>query len=221
MFRDDLGVLTRRRTTYQWYPDDIWRWMIASQWHLIGNAEPLLARTIETEDVRGAHLLTATRCQLTMEMAYLQQRRYRPYAKWFGHGLRRAPDQHDFGPPVGRGPHDAADPPLRWSPSAGSSSTRRRAQSVADQRVRRAGHRGLRGGRERRGPAVPGLNTAAFIDATVEAITDPGLRSLPRVRAIDQLTHHDDQLINFTAWPERLADTYRRMLADATPLHKP
>jgi len=44
---------------------------------------------------------------------------------------------------------------------------------------------------------------------------------LPRVRAIDQLTHHDDQLINFTAWPERLADTYRRMLADATPLHKP
>ncbi len=98
MFRDDLGVLTRRRTTYQWYPDDIWRWMIASQWHLIGNAEPLLARTIETEDVRGAHLLTATRCQLTMEMAYLQQRRYRPYAKWFGHGFAELPISTTLGP---------------------------------------------------------------------------------------------------------------------------
>ena len=81
VFRDDLGVLTHRRQTYAWYGDDVWRWLLASQWHLIGNTEPLLGRTIDSGDRRGARLLTARLCQLVMEMAYLQQRRYQPYSE--------------------------------------------------------------------------------------------------------------------------------------------
>lgn len=43
VFRDDLGELTAARAALAWYPDDVWRWMVGVQWHLIGNAEPLRA----------------------------------------------------------------------------------------------------------------------------------------------------------------------------------
>lgn len=220
VFRDDLGAVTRRRTTYRWYPDDVWRWMIASQWHLIGNAEPLLARTIETGDGRGSRLLTARLCQLVMEMALLQHRRYRPYAKWFGRAFADLPINTPVGPLVDEvlatTPIIHRDGPLQRALlhlAAGHnrlSISRPVKPMIADFAV---------GVNEAVRP-FPVLNTAAFIDATVEAISDPGLRSLPRVGAVDQLTHHDDQLINFTTWPDGLADTYRRQLADATPRHE-
>jgi hypothetical protein len=62
----------------------------------------------------------------------------------------------------------------------------------------------------------PVLDTAAFIESTVDAITDRDLARLPRVGAIDQLTHGDDLLINFSGWPADLAGTYRRMLAQTS-----
>ncbi len=155
-----------------------------------------------------------------MEMAYLQHRRYRPYAKWFGHGFAELPISTTLGPLL--------DEALTTQPTVRPDGPLQRALLQLA-----AGHNRLKISRPVE-PAIadfavgvndvvrpfPVLNTAAFIDATVEAITDPGLRSLPRVGVIDQLTHHDDQLINFTTWPEGLADMYRRMLADATLLHE-
>ena len=34
VFRDDDGELTRVRSMLRWYPVDVWRWLLASQWHL-------------------------------------------------------------------------------------------------------------------------------------------------------------------------------------------
>ena len=59
----------------------------------------------------------------------------------------------------------------------------------------------------------PVLNTSAFIDATVAAIVDAGVKNLPRVGAIDQLSDTSDLLINFTTWPNAIADDYRRLLS--------
>ena len=216
VFRDDLGVLTRRRQTYAWYPDDLWRWLVASQWHLIGNTEPLLARNIDSGDRRGARLLTARLCQLVMEMAYLQQRRYQPYPKWFGAGFQRLTPARDLGPLL-----DAA---LDQEPTLRPDGPLQQALLVLA-----AAHNDLELSAQVEGTITdfavgvndavrpfPVLNTAAFIDATVDSITDPALAKLPRVGALDQLTHGDDQLINFTTWPAELAAIYRQMLATAT-----
>jgi hypothetical protein len=60
VFHDDTGELIRLRATLRWYPTDVWRWLLASQWHLIGNTEPLLGRTLEASDQRGAGMIVAS-----------------------------------------------------------------------------------------------------------------------------------------------------------------
>jgi hypothetical protein len=212
VFHDGTDELTRIRKTFQWYSLDVWRWIVASQWHLIGNTEPLLARAIEISDHRGARILTSRLCRLIMEMCYLQERRYRPYDKWFGRGFTELSAAARLGPAI-----DAAlAEPQTIRPDG-----------PLQQALRHLGehHNTL----EISDPVTPTLddftvnvnnavrpypvlNTAAFIDAIVEAITDAALRNLPRVGAIDQLTHADDALINFSTWPRSLADTYRTML---------
>jgi hypothetical protein len=216
VFRDDFGDLTRRRQTYAWYPEDLWRWLMASQWHLIGNTEPLLGRALESGDQRGGRLLTARLCRLVMEMVFLQQRRYQPYPKWFGAGFRTLPTAHRIGPLV-----DAA---LDEQPSLRSDGPLQQALMILG-----AGHNELlitdpvepiisdfAVGVNHAVRPFPVLNTAAYIEATVESITDPALANLPRVGAIDQLTHSDDQLVNFSRWPAELARTYRLMLQAST-----
>jgi len=212
VFRDDIGILTRLRDTYEWYPLNIWRWIVASQWHLIGTAEPLLGRAMEIGDHRGARILGGRLCRLIMEMSYLQERRYRPYDKWFGRGFTEL----SAGAPLGR----AIDAALTQDPVIQHDGPLQQALVQLGDR-----HNTL-GISEHVTPAIddfavnandavrpyPVLNTAAFINAVVEAITDPELRNLPRVGAIDQLTHVDDAMINFSSWPQSIADIYRAKL---------
>ena len=215
VFCDDSGILTRRRGLYRWYPADVWRWMIAAQWHLIGNTTPLLGRAVEVGDVRGARLLTATLCRLVMEMVFLQQRRYRPYPKWFGTAFTTLPASGSFGPLL--------DQALTETPTLDADGPMQQALLLIA-----SGHNEL-GITETVTPVIadfevgvneavrpfPVLNTAAYIDATVASIQDQQLVRLPRVGAVDQLTHADDQLVNFTRWPADLAEIYRRMLTTA------
>lgn len=213
VFHDDLGVITRVRTSYRWYPTDVWRWMIASQWHLIANTEPLIGRTVETGDHRGAMILTGRLCRLIMEMAFLQERRYRPYAKWFGRAFRDLDADRVLGPLL-----DAA---LAGAPAGTADGPLQQALLYLAER-----NNGLRLG-EPVPPVItdfavnvndavrpyPVLNTGPIIQATVDGIRDPALRDLPRVGSIDQLTHADDQLVNFTSWPGRISEDYRAMLS--------
>ena len=108
MFRDDDGRLGRLREEYRWYPIDVWRWIVASQWHLIGNTTPLLGRTAELGDLRGARLIMGTLCRLIMELAFLQERRFRPYAKWFGRAFEELAAAASLGPLIDRA---LAEPP--------------------------------------------------------------------------------------------------------------
>jgi hypothetical protein len=52
LFRDDDGELTKLRTSLAWYPTDVWRWLLATQWDLISIEQPFLGRTVEAGDAR-------------------------------------------------------------------------------------------------------------------------------------------------------------------------
>jgi hypothetical protein len=45
VLHDGPGELTAVRALLAWYPADLWLWLMASQWHLIAEHEPLLGRT--------------------------------------------------------------------------------------------------------------------------------------------------------------------------------
>jgi hypothetical protein len=81
VFRDDTGELTAIRKLLHWYPRDVWLWMMAAQWHFIGNAEPQIGRTAKASDPRGSALVASALVRLMMQLCFLQERRYWPYAK--------------------------------------------------------------------------------------------------------------------------------------------
>lgn len=209
LFRDDLGGLTRLRETYRWYPDDVWRWILAAQWYLIGNQAPFLGRSVELGDLRGARLITARLCRLIMELAFLQERRYRPYDKWFSRAFDDLDTADELGGLIDRAMTEAPagrddTPLLQALVLAGH---RHNALALTEPVPPRIGpfEVGVNGAVR----PYPVPNSAAYVDALVAAITDPKLRDLPRVGTIDQFTHADDVVINFTGWPGMLAEDFR------------
>jgi hypothetical protein len=207
-----LAILTAMRQRFAWYPVDLWRWLIASQWHLIGNVEPYLGRTLELGDRRGARLIAARLCRMIMEMAYLQERAFQPYEKWFSRGFSELDAATTLGPHLDlileSEPRSDVDGPVQ---SALSLLAARHNALDITAAVRPVIGDFAVGVNDAVRP-YPVLNTSELIMATVESITDPALRDLPRVGSVDQLTHADDLMINFTGWPGSLAALYREQL---------
>ncbi|ROP72732.1 DUF4037 domain-containing protein [Curtobacterium sp. PhB115] len=208
VFHDEAGELTRIRARLSWYPDDVWAWTMCSGWHLIGKAESMRGRCIETGDVLGERLLTARLCRLIMELAFLQERRYWPYEKWFGAAFRELNVAAELGPLL-RQALAATDP-------AATAALRAALQLL--------GHRhnvlGLGAPVEPSyGPFEVGINDAVrpyetinagdYVRSLREVIAANDLRHFALVGSIDQLTHGDDALVNYTDWPARLTREYR------------
>ncbi|PKL75760.1 MAG: hypothetical protein CVV27_13750, partial [Candidatus Melainabacteria bacterium HGW-Melainabacteria-1] len=83
VFHDDLGLEARRRELH-YYPHQIWLHLMACQWLRIAQEEAFVGRCWEVNDPLGAHLITARLCQNLMHLSFMQERRYRPYPKWWG-----------------------------------------------------------------------------------------------------------------------------------------
>jgi len=89
VFHDGLGTLAEMRSNLAWYPDDLWRHVLACQWQRIGQEAPFLGRCGETGDELGRRLVTARQVRDVMRLCYYQERVYPPYLKWFGSGFQR------------------------------------------------------------------------------------------------------------------------------------
>jgi hypothetical protein len=96
VFHDGLGALVPARERLRWYPDDVWRYVLACQWRRIGEEEPFVGRCAEVGDDPGAAVVGARLARDLMRLQLLMHRRYPPYEKWLGtafarvrpHGLR-------------------------------------------------------------------------------------------------------------------------------------
>jgi uncharacterized protein DUF4037 len=91
VFHDPAGTVTATRERLRWYPDDLWRYVLACQWQRIAQAEAFPARAAEAGDDLGARLITARLCRDTAQLLLLQQRRWPPYQKWLTTALRDDP----------------------------------------------------------------------------------------------------------------------------------
>jgi hypothetical protein len=89
IFRDDIGAVTRVRSALEWYPDDVWRYLMAAQWMRIDQLEPFIGRCGEVGDDLGSQIVAMTLVRDVMKLAFLIERRYAPYPKWFGTGFQR------------------------------------------------------------------------------------------------------------------------------------
>jgi hypothetical protein len=84
VFVDPIGELTQVREVLAWYPRDVWLYVMAGLWQRISEYEHFLGRTGSRGDELGSRWLAATLARDLMRLGFLQERRYPPYAKWFG-----------------------------------------------------------------------------------------------------------------------------------------
>ncbi len=84
IYHDGLGILTNLRQRFDWYPVDLWRYLLANQWQRIDQESPFLGRTGFVGDELGSRLLAGRLIADLMNLTFLMERQYAPYWKWFG-----------------------------------------------------------------------------------------------------------------------------------------
>jgi hypothetical protein len=98
VFHDGLGELNRARAALAYYPHDVWLYLLAAQWARIGQEEPFVGRTGEVGDELGSRVLAARLVRDVMRLAFLLERTYAPYSKWFGTAFARLACSATLGP---------------------------------------------------------------------------------------------------------------------------
>lgn len=102
VFHDGLGELNTARERISYYPRDVWLYMLAAQWARIGQEEAFVGRTGDVGDELGSRLIAARIVQSLMKLAFLMERKYAPYSKWFGTGFARLERAGVLGPILDR-----------------------------------------------------------------------------------------------------------------------
>ena len=93
VFVDRAGELRDIRRRLEWYPDDVWRHVVATDWARLAQELPFVGRAGERGDDLGSRVVAARRAGVARHQGHLLERRWPPYAKWLGTsfaGLPRA-----------------------------------------------------------------------------------------------------------------------------------
>jgi len=188
VFGDGLGELAPLHDALEWYPHDVWLWLLAAQWQRISQEEALVGRTAEVGDDLGSRIVAARIVRDILRMCFLQERTHAPYSKWLGSAFRRLDA------------HAAIGGALEAALAADDYAAREAALTQAVEELARR-HNALGFTDELDAPVRPFhsrpfrvLGSDRFADACLDRISDPWLRSLPLVGAIDQFVDSTDVL---------------------------
>lgn len=89
VYHAGLGELSEIRKTLAWYPRDVWLYLLASGWTRIAQEEAFVGRAGDVGDETGSRLIAARLVRDLMQLCFLMERQYAPYAKWFGTAFTR------------------------------------------------------------------------------------------------------------------------------------
>jgi hypothetical protein len=188
VFHDGLGELDRVRRTLDWYPRDVWLWLLACQWRRIDQEEPFVGRAAEVGDELGSRIITARLARDVVRLCFLLERRYAPYAKWLGSAFRTLDSYGEIGTLLvdALAAEDIAVREDRLVAAIQAAAERFNALGVTADvptTIRLFYERPFRV-----------LGSGRFVTACLEAISDPWLRSLPLVGSVDQHVDSTDVL---------------------------
>lgn len=89
VYHSGLGELDTVRYKLVYYPREVWLYLLACQWMRISQEEPFMGRTAVVGDELGSQIVAARLVRDVMRLCFLMERRYAPYAKWFGTAFTR------------------------------------------------------------------------------------------------------------------------------------
>jgi len=91
VFVDTAGKLTAVRDRLVWYPDDLWVYVVATDWARISQELPFVGRVAERGDEMGSRVIASRLVGMALHLGHMLERRWPPYAKWIGTSFRRLP----------------------------------------------------------------------------------------------------------------------------------
>jgi hypothetical protein len=92
VYHDSLGVLTKLREYFKYFPDDVWRYKLAYQWETLSWDIDLIGLCAHRGDVLSARIATARSVERFIRMIFLLNRRYQPgYLKWLHREFYKLP----------------------------------------------------------------------------------------------------------------------------------
>lgn len=83
VFHDDLGLNQIRQTLHH-YPHDLWLYILVGQWLRLDQEVPFVGRTGDVGDELGSRIIATRQIHNLMQLCFLMEKEYAPYAKWFG-----------------------------------------------------------------------------------------------------------------------------------------
>jgi Domain of unknown function (DUF4037) len=190
VFHDDLGELTALRAELEWYPDELWLWLIACQWQRISQEESFVGRTTQVDDELGSTIIGARLARDVMRLCFLLERRYAPYSKWFGTAFARLDAAAELTPLLAR---------RELGPAYEAVARRHNALGLTD-----PVDPTLRQYYERPWNVIFGER---FVAACLERVSDPWLRSLLLIGSVDQWVDSTD-VLQHPGVLQRLAAAY-------------
>jgi hypothetical protein len=201
VFWDGTGELEPLREALQWYPDDVWRWLVGCQWWRIDQEEPFVGRTAEVGDELGSRIVAARLARDVMRLGFLLERRYAPYTKWLGSAFAQLECAEELRPPLERmlAADTFAARESAWIEAIEALARRHNALSLTahlEPTVRTFHSRPFRV-----------IDAGRFATACIESVSNSWLRDLPRVGSIDQLLDSTD-VLSVGTLARRLGDFY-------------
>lgn len=188
VFHDGLARLHPVRRRLAWYPDDVWRYLLACQWQRLSQEEPFVGRCGDVGDELGSAIIAARLGRDLMRLCLLLGRVYPPYGKWLGSAFARLPCAARLTPILTAGlaatgwherEHHLA---IAYETVAALHNETGLTEPV-DDRTRSFHDRPYRV-----------LHAERFAAALIAIIDDPALRDLPLTGAIDQFVDSTDAL---------------------------
>ena len=97
VFHDDIGLqAVRDRLNY--YPTDVWRYLLIAAWWRVHPEMNLVGRSGYVGDELGSAVMGAQLVHDLMQLCFLMEREYAPYRKWFGTAFSRLACGPSVGP---------------------------------------------------------------------------------------------------------------------------
>ena len=200
VYHDDLD-LASIRARFAFYPPGVWLYLLACQWTRIAQEEAFVGRTGSQGDDLGSRLIAARLVHDLMGLAFLLEKRYAPYAKWFGAAFRRLEIAPVLEPILA-----SALAATEWQAREAALS---QAYEIMADRQNAAGLTEPLDAQTRSFFERPFrvLFAGRFADALRAHITDPWLKHLPLYGSIDQFSTSTDLREDVDAWA-RLRSLY-------------
>jgi hypothetical protein len=84
VFHDGLEKMNPIVEKLEYYPHDLWLYLLSNQWERIAQEVAFMGRCGQVGDELGSRIIATRQISDIMNLCFLMERQYAPYIKWFG-----------------------------------------------------------------------------------------------------------------------------------------